>query len=200
LTVLTIALDRSPEDSRPYVERATAQFPPKSPRHENVALVDSHHVVAHRYGIINISTAIWIDEEGLIVRAPAIEYGSDQFKDFHGKESGPHLDAVRRWVLHGELPMTAEEVARRQPVPTQDEQLARAEFALAWFLFGRGDREAAEKHFLRAGQLAPHDWTIRRGSMPIRGLDPMGPDFFELFREWMEAGRPDYESIAKSRG
>jgi hypothetical protein len=35
--------------------------------------------------------------------------------------------------------------------------------------------------------------------MPIRGLDPMGPDFFELFREWMEAGRPDYESFAQSR-
>src|SRR5690606_41725350 len=65
-----------------------------------------------------------------------------------------------------------------QPLPTQDEQLARAEFTLAWHLFGRGDREAAERHFVRAGELAPFDWTIRRGSMPIRGLDPMGPDFF----------------------
>lgn len=164
-----------------------------------MALIDSNHVVAHRYGIINISTVIWIDENGLIVRAPAIEYGSDMFKDFHGKESAPHLDAVRRWVLDGELPMSPADVSREQPAPTHDEQLARAEFALAWFLFQRGDRDAAEKHFLRAGELAPHDWTIRRGSMPIRGLDPMGPDFFELFREWNDAGRPDYASLARSR-
>ena len=168
-----------------------------SPTHP--ALIDSEHVVAHRYGIINISTAVWIDEEGRIVRPPAIEYGSNQFKDFHGKDCEPHLEAVRRWVRDGVVPMQADEVAAKQPVPTQDEQLARAEFGLAWFLNQRGDRESAEKHFVRAGELAPFDWTIRRGSMPIRGLDPMGPDFFELFREWMEAGRPDYESFAQSR-
>jgi hypothetical protein len=157
-------------------------------------------VVAHRYGIINISTVIWIDENGLVVRAPAIEYGSDMFKDFHGKDPEPHLEAVRRWVRSGELPMSPDEVAQKQPVPTQEEQLGRAEFALAWFLFQRGDTDAAERHFVRAGELAPHDWTIRRGSMPIRGLDPMGPDFFELYREWIDAGRPDYESLARSRG
>ena len=156
-------------------------------------------MVAHRFGIINISTVIWIDEAGRIVRPPAIEYGTDLFKDFHGKDPAPHLDAVRRWVLAGELAMTTDEVARAQPVPTADEQLGRAEFALAWFLFRRGDRDAAEKHFVRAGELAPHDWTIRRGSMPIRGIDPMGPVFFDLWREWQEAGRPDYESIARSR-
>lgn len=188
--MITVALDQSPEDARPYIERA-------APTH--ASLIDSQHVVAHRYGIINISTAVWIDEEGRIVRAPAIEYGSNMFKDFHGKDCEPHLDAVRRWVKQGELPMASEAVAASQPLPTQEEQLARAEFALAWHLFQRGDREAAEKHFVRAGELAPFDWTIRRGSMPIRGLNPMGPDFFELFREWMEAGRPDYTSFAQSR-
>lgn len=133
------------------------------------------------------------------MRPPAIEYGSNMFQDFHGKDCEPHLAAVRRWVREGVVPMSREEAVAGQPLPTQDEQLARAEFTLAWHLFGRGDREAAERHFVRAGELAPFDWTIRRGSMPIRGLDPMGPDFFELFREWMEAGRPDYESIARTR-
>lgn len=185
-----MALDQSAEDARPYIERAAPTHP---------ALIDREHVVAHRYGIINISTVVWIDEQGRIARPPAIEYGSNMFQDFHGKDCEPHLEAVRRWVREGVLPMAAGEVAAKQPVPTQEEQLARAEFALAWLLTQRGDREAAEKHYLRAGELSPYDWTIRRGSMPIRGLDPMGPDFFELFREWMEAGRPDYESIARSR-
>ena len=142
---------------------------------------------------------VWIDEEGRIVRPPSIEYGSNMFKEFHGLDCEAHLDAVRRWVRSGELPMNAAEVAAKQPVPTHQEQLGRAEFTLAWFLFRRGDREAAERHFVRAGELAPVDWTIRRGSMPIRGIDPMGPVFFELWQEWIQAGRPDYASIAASR-
>jgi hypothetical protein len=194
-----VALDQSPEDARPYIERVGPTHPSQAARNAPVALIDTEHVVAHRYGIINISTVVWIDEEGRIVRPPAIEYGSNMFKEFHGKDCGPHLDAVRAWVRDGVVPMTSDEVAAKQPLPTQEEQLGRAEFTLAWHLFQAGNREAAEQHFVRAGELAPHDWTIRRGSMPIRGMDPMGPDFFDLFREWMEAGRPDYESIAGSR-
>ena len=38
-------------------------------------------------------------------------------------------------------------------------------------------------HLDRAGALAPKDWTIRRGSMPIRGENPFGPAFFELAKE-----------------
>ena len=42
---------------------------------------------------------------------------------------------------------------------------------------------------IRAGELAPRDWTIRRGSLPIRGIDPMqSPEFLELWQE----GAPTY--------
>ena len=86
-----------------------------------------------------------------------------------------------------------------QVLPTPDEQLARAEFALAWHLHRPDGVEAAERHFVRAGELAPHDFTIRRGSMPIRGQDPMGADFAPLFQEWMEAGMPYYAPMAPPR-
>ncbi len=36
--------------------------------------------------------------------------------------------------------------------------------------------------------------------MPIRGKNPMGPEFFEIFREWDAAGRPTYASEAARRG
>ena len=43
---------------------------------------------------------------------------------------------------------------------------------MAWWLAQQGRNEAAERWFVRAGELAPHDFNIRRGSMPIRGIDP----------------------------
>jgi hypothetical protein len=35
--------------------------------------------------------------------------------------------------------------------------------------------------------------------MPIRGKNPMGPEFFELFREWGANGKPSYESLSAQR-
>ncbi len=188
--MITVALDKSPDDARPYIEKAQPGHP---------SLIDTEHRVADLYGIINVSTLIWIDAEGKIVRPNAIEYGSNLFKQFHGLDAGPHLDALRAWVREDRLPPEAEDVGAGQMLPTADEQLARAEFSLAWQLSKRGRSEAAERHFVRAGELAPFDWTIRRGSMPIRGQNPMGPEFFELFKEWETAGKPDYRSESTRR-
>ena len=186
---ITVALDESADAARPYIEKAGPQHP---------SLIDTEHVVAHRYGMINVPTVVWIDEEGKIVRPNTAEYGSDVFVEFHGRESGPFLDAVRAWVNTGEIRID-ETVPGQMPPPIADEELARAEWALAWFLHQRGRREAAERHFECAGELSPNDWTIRRGSMPIRGQNPMGPEFFELFKDWESRGKPGYASMAADR-
>ncbi len=184
LAVVTVALDRSADDARPWIEAAGAT---------HSALVDSEHRVADLYRIINVPTAVWIDERGRIVRPNDAVFGDDRFVDLHGRPAGPHLDALRAWVRDGTLPFADDaDVRAHQVLPTAEEQLARAEFTLAWYLHRTGRREAAERHFVRAGELAPHDFTIRRGSMPIRGLDPMGADFAPIFEEWMEAGKPYY--------
>ena len=182
--VLAVALDRSAEDVRPWAEAAGATYP---------VLVDSEHLVADLYRIINVPTGIWIDEDGRIVRPNDAIFGNDTFKHMTGVASGPHLDALRAWVKTGALPFGSnDDVRARQVLPTADEQLARAEFTLAWWLHRQGRTEAAERHFVRAGELAPHDWTIRRGSMPIRGLDPMGEALMPLWNEWVAAGLPYY--------
>jgi hypothetical protein len=183
-TVITVALDQSADDPRPYIEAAAPTHP---------SLIDSEHIVADCYRIINVPTVVWIDERGHIVRPNDAAFGSDMFKDLTGIDPQPHLDALRAWVVDNKLPLQPDAIREYQVLPTPEEQLARAEFSLAWHLHQLGKPEAAERHFVRAGELAPHDFTIRRGSMPIRGLDPMGPAFAELYSEWIAAGRPYYK-------
>jgi peroxiredoxin len=183
-TMMTVALDKSPDDARPFIEAAQPTHP---------SLVDSDHRVADLYGMINVPTAVWIDEDGRIARPNDVAFSNDMFRDLTNFDSAAYLDAVRAWVREGAAPFDQDETKRRQMMPTADEQLARAEFAVAWFLHRRGRTEAALRHFERAAALSPDDWTIRRAAMPILGIDPMtSPEFLELFNEWSARGRPYY--------
>jgi hypothetical protein len=55
-----------------------------------------------------------------------------------------------------------------------------------------GHDEAGLVQLKRAEELAPLDWTIRRGNMPLEGDDPFGEKFFGFVGEWMEAGQPGF--------
>jgi peroxiredoxin len=183
-TVIAVAVDESADAVRPWAAAAQATFP---------VLLDADHEFVDAYGIRNVPTVVWIDENDRIVRPNAAEFGDDTFIGFHGHPSAPHLNALRRWVEHDEKPYADEDSVRaEQWLPDDDQQLARCEYRLAVELWRAGASELAEKHFRRAGELAPYDFTIRRGSMPLRGQDPFGEPFFALYREWQAAGRPYY--------
>lgn len=184
--LISVALDQNPEDTRPFIEAAQATHP---------CLIDTEHRVADLYRIINVPTVLWIDAAGHIVRPNDAVFSNNALKDMHGMDCEVHHAALRAWVTEGKTPLATEQVKDLQVFPTAEEQLGRTELALGFYLHSQGKTEAAEPHFVRAGQLAPHDFTIRRGSMPIRGLDPFGADFADLFSEWLSAGRPYYNPI-----
>ena len=180
LTVITVALDRSIDDAGPHIKAAGATHP---------SLVDTEHVVADRYNMVNVPTVVWIDEEGRIVRPNDVHYVSNEYSSVTQFHSRKPIEALRAWVL-GQAPAMIDPPP--MPVPAQSDQEARATFALAWWLAQNGQSEAAEGWFQRAGELAPHDFTIRRGSMPIRGIDASGPKFFEMITSWRESGHDYY--------
>ena len=189
--VITVALDKSADDARPWIEAARPTHP---------SLIDTRHVLAELYNVVNVPTILWIDERGRIVRPNDVAFGADTFRQLTGLDSAIHLNALRAWV-RGDVPGFAADTARaQQTLPTAVDQEARAEFGLGQWLWARGRADAASRHFARGGALAPHDFTIRRGTMPMRGVDPMGPEFRAMLGEWTQAGKPYYRPLADTAG
>jgi hypothetical protein len=187
-TLISVAIDRDAEDARPWIERAAPTHP---------ALIDTKWALADLYNIVNVPTVLWIDEEGRIVRPNDVAYATDTYRAMTNIDSARALDAVRAWVRDGVSTITRDEAATLQAVPTDEHQLARAEFGLARWLAAQGRTDAAERHFVRAGELAPHDFTIRRGSMPMRGIDPRGPAFIAMVGDWLGRGHSYYTPLPK---
>jgi tetratricopeptide (TPR) repeat protein len=187
-TVITVALDRTAEDARPWIEAARPTHP---------SLIDTGHVLADLYNIVNVPTILWIDERGRIVRPNDVAFGTDTFKHITGLAAAGHQVALRGWVRGEATALPEARVRALQALPTDRDQQARAEFGLGEWLYQRGRTEAAARHFERAGELAPHDFTIRRGTMPMRGIDPMGPKFREMLGTWVQAGNPYYRPLAE---
>jgi len=181
--LITVAMDKDAEAAKQWIEAAQPTHP---------SLIDSQHLVADLYNMVNVPTVVWIDEDGRIVRPNDVAFGTDTFKAMTGIESLKHQDALRAWVRGETSALSDETVRSLQTLPSPQDQEARAEFALAFWLFNQGRLDAAEKHFLLGGDLAPHDFMIRRGSMPIRGIDSMGPAFAKMTADWQAAGNSYY--------
>jgi hypothetical protein len=177
LDLVAVALDDDEDRVRHWAGKAG--LPP---------LLDREHRLSDVFGVANVPSTVWLDEEGRVAKPPTIAPGDDQFKDFTEVDSARHHEALRRWVREGVVPEGAAE-----DEPDDDVRRARAERRLAALLHREGRSEAARRHFDAAVRLAPLDFSIRRSSMRNRGEDPFGAEFFQLWAEWSAAGRPGYQ-------
>jgi len=181
--VITVALDKSPEEAKPWIDLANPQHP---------SLIDTTHLLADLYNMVNVPTILWIDEQGMIVRPNDVAFGDNTWIEYTGLDAETHKATLRTWVKTGEIAFDQNRARELQTLPSKARQEARAEFALAQWLWAQSRFDAANKHFVHAGELAPDDFTIRRGSMPMRDIDPMGEKFFEMRGEWDQAGHDYY--------
>ena len=188
-TVIAVAIDQSADDVRPFTVGLTMPV-----------LYDPHHLLTELYAMSNVPTVVWIDEEDRIVRPNAEEFGTDTFADFTGAESAPHLELVRRWVRHGEVPLDGADARGAVADLSDDEVLARLHFRIAAEAHRRGDATTTRRHVLRAGELAPDDLTVWRAGMPLIGEDPFGQDMLDRYDAWKAKGSPAHVLAPGSGG
>lgn len=177
--VIAVAIDEDLEKVRGAADGIT--YP---------VLMDVDHVVTELYAISNVPTVLMIDEDDTIVHPNWSAYATDTFRELTGVDSNAQKDRIRRWVRDGDLHMTADEAKVSVGDLSPQEEQARLFFRMATQLRRTGDEAGAARNFDRANELAPHDWTIRRAALPLQGKDPFGDNFFELYKEFNEAGRP----------
>lgn len=185
--VIAVAIDENVEAVRGFAKDIT--YP---------VLMDADHLLTELYAISNVPSVVMIDENDTIVQPNWNAFSTDTFKEYTGIDSGEQLEVIRRWVVDGTPMMTADEAKTAVGDLSADEELARLHFRIATHLRTAGDADGAARNFDRAAELAPHDWTIRRAMMPLRGGDPFGDEFFELAAEYEAAGRPFHGVAARS--
>ena len=184
LEVVTVALDVDSEAPRPYIERAAAAHP---------SLVDRAHLVDELFGMVNVPNGVWIDEEGIIVRAaepahPGRNPETDSFRKLDPStlpdeiarvlveaqkirtEPERYVEMVRDWVAHGvdsRYAHTPDEVVARAVDRGDAGARAAAHFELGQHLELAGDHEGAIGHWREAHRLDPANWTYKRNAWSL---------------------------------
>jgi hypothetical protein len=159
-------------------------------------LVDADHHLTELYAISNVPTVVWVDEEDQIVRPNAAEFGTDTFTELTGIHCEDHFELVRAWVGDSQVPTDASHAVADL---TTDEVEARLHFRLAAHARRAGLSDVADSHFDQAAELTPLDFTVVRAAMPLRGENPFGQEFFDLYGAYREAGSP-FHGIPRTSG
>ncbi|QIN77496.1 hypothetical protein GBA65_02135 [Rubrobacter marinus] len=194
-------LDERPEAARRITGWDESEWGRKAPP-QYPCLIDEEHVVAGLYGMINVPSAVWINEEGRIVRPVEVPGFGDDWRYMHRETfelpddkaarqqtyRHVYVDALRDWAHKGEYSeyaLPADEVRRRLQPPGEDDVLAAAHARLGRHLYREGHLEAAKRHLQEAARLSPEKWNYLRQSL---SLDPelvgqinVTPEFWEVF-------------------
>lgn len=186
--IVAVAFDSRAGAAGPWIEEASPTY---------VTLIDRYHHVAELYRMVNVNQAVWIDEEGTIVRPTESAGAYEGFrKSSRGTVAMPpevaqivadaratYHDALRDWVRKGsasEFAFTPEQARAHLLPPSADTARAHAAFTLGRYLIGIGREEEGDGLQQQASRLHPDSWNFwRQGA----GLNEKGlaaqPDFWE---------------------
>ena len=196
--IVTVALDTDVEAARPFHEVAHPTHP---------SLVDPGHVMVGLFGMINVPFAIWIDEDGSIVRPAEIAFAPRQSRENSGgvtdqeafiaqlpekqrtiiqamtvnmTDTDRYAAAVRDWAAHGadsEYVLSEAEVVERSRPRPPEFGLAAAHFELGQHLHRAGFPHDAVPHFQEAHRLDPTNWSYYREALSL--VDPAWGNVYE---------------------
>ncbi len=168
--IVTVGLEMAGEEVlRGYIDDAKAEHP---------SLVDSTHQMDVLFGVTNIPSVVWIDENGMIVRPPQIGMPppvprpgpEGTLAPYGGAAASPdpewYARRLRDWAHNGSrsrYALAADEVIALSKPRSLDTSRAAAHFELAQHLWRReGFTSRTFAHFDAAHALHPENITYKR--------------------------------------
>jgi hypothetical protein len=186
--VITVAMDaRGAESAGPFIVQSKSTYP---------SLIDTEHSVSDLYNMVNVPSAVWIDEDGCIVRPTETAGTGDEWRGMMKEGISPeqaatmrdrrnaYQDAIRDWVENGAdsvYALSPDEVRARLRVPSDDDALATANFRLGRFLWEDGRTDEAYGFLEEAKRLRPESWNFRRQTWNLQAPGDErsgGPEFW----------------------
>jgi hypothetical protein len=156
-----------------------------------VGLVDEHHLVSSLYNLVNVPSAVWIDETGTVRRIDEGAYAASHDLDGFKFGRDDYAPMVADWVGSGDAsPHLAGplEIAAKTP----EEAKAEPAFALGLYFQSIGDDTRANRYWAMAEALNPDSWNYHRQDWAFTP-EEAGANWVKKF-EALE-GKPYYKPI-----
>ena len=195
-------MDSDIEAARPWVEAANPTY---------VTLIDQSHRLSSLYNMVNVPQAVWIDEQGRVVRPTETGGSIDVLREFDMEKKAfqpgameraqvakaTYLDAVKDWAIHGaesRFAFDPDESRSHVKTASPDVMLAHAKFQLGQYLARHQRTEEAEALFAECRDLHPDSWNIFRQTAEKLETGIAGGE--EFWEKVMALGDKEYyESI-----
>jgi hypothetical protein len=162
--------------AKPFYDAAKATF---------TTLVDVHHTVSSLYNMVNVPTAVWIDEEGRILRHDEDAYSKSYAFGNTKFGNDVYRPAIYDWVKNGaksQYVESREEVLAQIPKRGDAEELAEPTFKLGVWFYLNGDRERADRYWDEAQKLNPESWNYHRQDWSFLAPDVTMKNWYAKFR------------------
>lgn len=175
---------RGADHARPWIDQAKSDY---------WQLIDTDHRLSDLYNLVNVPQAIWIDEDGRIVRPPETAGSTDHFRrmDLTTRTMSAedqaerlaarqtYLDAVRAWVETGRHALPAASARAGLPKVTPEIAEAHTRFRLGVWLRAHGHAAEGDRQLAEASRLHPDSWSMWRQAADLDEVGKAsGPDFW----------------------
>ena len=173
--IVAVAFDSRPGAAEPWIAEGGPTYP---------VLLDPFHHVANLYNMVNVNQAVWIDENGVIVRPTESAGVYEAFRKTdrtNGEVPADEADkatrvrelyheALKDWAANGAASayaIDAESVRANMLPPTDATVTAHATFVLGQYLIAQGNEDEGNALVARASELHPDSWAIWRQGAPL---------------------------------
>ncbi len=158
-----------------------------------VTLVDKNHTISSLYNLVNVPSAVWIDEAGKVIRidegAYAMKHGGEGFE--YGRDD--YAPMVLDWVARG----ADSEFTKGNAIPdlnlSDDVALAEANFRMGVYIQQAGSEDKATRYWEAAQALRTDSWNYHRQDWSFGSQEEAGQNWMKKFQSL--EGKPYYRPI-----